>query len=151
MRKVFKKVIAIATVVVFMCLCCINVSAYSLSEDYDSGRYVVELSASIYKYSTTGSIWVNDTTANTMLTDTYRYVSVTYNYIVINGTTPEVKTVTKTDTASSGDLTASVSASYSNSSIYQMVNATYTFKAKIPCSYGTQTFTPNSITLTYTS
>ena len=144
MKKIFRKITALLVALVLICLCGVNAFAASITEDYDNRRYIVTASYSISRYATEGSLLV--TRSGTPMWDADRSVSVTYRYIVMDGNTPVVKIGTKTD-----EPTYALSAivSFSNTSIYQMVNATYTFEANIPCSYGTQQFRPAPQTITY--
>ena len=92
-----------------------------------------------------GSVWVEQVNPANMLTDVYRSVSVTYRYLVMVGVNAVQFTETASDTASGGDYNARVY--IYKTDIYHMVNATFTFKADIPCSYGTQPFRPNPVTV----
>lgn len=145
MKKIFRKITALLVAFVFICLCGVNAFAKTITEDYDNDRYVVTANYSISQKSTGGTIFVTDN--GRMFSNPYLYVSVTYRYVKLNGVTPEVKIETKSDTQR---YAYSASVTFSNSTIREMVNATYTFVADIPCSYGTQTFAPRADTITYT-
>ena len=149
MKKMLRKITALLVALVFICLCGVNAFAYDLplTESFDNGRFKVTITGTISRYATNGSVWVQRVEAPAqMLTNVHRSVSVTYRYIVMDGDTPVVKIGTKTDTPTYVYI---ASVSFSNTSIYQMFNATYTYEADIPCSYGTQQFRPTPQTITY--
>ena len=151
MSKLFRKIAAVFTALILVSVCGISVFAagnsLSISEDYDNDRYLVEASASIGQYYTQGSIWLQDKNNSSMMTTEYRSVSVSYNYLMLVGVNAVQLTGSACDTAQVGEYNASVYVSKPD--CYHMVSATYTFEADIPCSYGTQEFRPDPITLIY--
>ena len=150
MKKMLRKITALVLVLILTGLCCVNAYDLPLSEYFDNGRYKVTITGDISQYATSGTLMVERVGNSTqVVTDVYRSVSVTYRYIVVEGNTPVVKIGTKTDTPNTQIYAFAASVSYSNTSMYQMVNATYTYEADIPCSYGTQHFRPESKTITY--
>lgn len=141
MSKMFRKIIIIALVSVFVLGVGVSASAVNLpiEEDYDNGRYVVYADADIGRRYTYGEITVNDANA----TDAMVSVAVTYNYLD-GGINPQ--TDSKYQVGNGG---AVVSYSGNEAEIFSMIDATYTFWAEIPASYGTQEFTPDSVFLEY--
>lgn len=141
MSKLFRKIMLIALVSVFVLGVGVSASAVNLpiEEDYDYGRYVVYADADIARRSTLGLITVNDAAA----TDATASVAVTYRYIDGNLT---LQTDSKYQIACGG---AVVSYSGTEAQIFSMVDAIYNFWARIPASYGTQEFTPDSVFLEY--
>ena len=139
MSKLFKRTMLIALVSIFVLGLSVSASAVTLpiEEDYDYGAYNVCADANITRRSTLGMITVNDATAvNCMVS-----VSVTYRYIDGNYI---LQTVSIAKTARGWAMV-----SYSDSTIHSMVDATYTFYAEIPASYGLQRFTPDPVLLVY--
>ena len=148
MSKFLRKITAVVLAIVLVSLCGINAFAYTFSEDYDNDRYVVTVTANIYQYSTSGSIWIQDKNSQEgFLKNQYRSVSVSCNYLVLVGVNAVQLTATASDTAQSGDYMASVT--ISKPDCYHMVSATYTFEADVPCSYGTQEFRTDPISVIY--
>lgn len=141
MSKLFRKIMLIALVSVFVLGVGVSASAVNLpiEEDYDNGRYVVYADADIGRRYTYGEITVNDANA----TDATASVSGTYRYIDGNLT---LQTTSRYQIAGGGAI---VSYSGTEAQIFSMVDAIYDFWARIPTFYGTQEFTPNSVLLEY--
>ena len=148
MNKLLRKITALALVLIFSGLCCVNAYDLPFSEEFDNGKYRATVTGNINTYSIYGAVWVERITPSIeMLTNVYRSVTVSYSYLEwVDGVLVH-KIGTASDTAVTGEFNSNVSIYMSD--IYHMVDATFTFKADIPCSYGTQQFRPNPKTIEF--
>ena len=140
MSKLFKRMMLIALVSVLV----LGVSVYAsasaedlpIEEDYDK-TYYVYADADIDAHSTIGYITVNDGEA----TDAMASVAVTYHYFDKNR-------VRQTDSDYQVGNGGAV-VSYSDATIFSMIDASYVFWARITADYGPQEFTPDAVILEY--
>lgn len=139
MSKLFRRIMLIALVSIFVLGLSVSAIAVTLpiEEDYDDGDYKVCADANITRYSTCGMITVNEAEA----TDCMTSVSVTYRYI-------DGDYIQRTNSATRRGNGGAI-ANYSDSTIFAMIDATYTFYAEIPASYGLQRFTPDPVLLEF--
>lgn len=139
MSKLFRRIMLIALVSIFVLGLSVSAIAVTLpiEEDYDDGHYQVCADANILRRSTRGMITVNEAEA----TDCMTSVSVTYSYFDGNY---ERQFNSATRRGYGGAIVT-----YSDSTIFAMIYATYTFYAEIPTSYGLQRFTPDPVLLEY--
>ena len=133
MKKIFRKITALLVAFMFICLCGVNAFAQSYTGSYTSGQYIVNANYSINQRSTSGTVFLTDN--RKPMQSTYLSASVAYCYHIMVGgrmmSWTDTETVTKID-----DYEASVSVS--DTTIYSMVYATYTFVADIPGISGAQ-------------
>ena len=138
MSKLFKRIMLIALVSVLVLGVSVSASAVDLPIEEDYGdEYYVYANADIDVHSTLGYITVNGGEA----ADAMASVAGTYSYFDSNR-------ILQTDSRYQVGYGGAV-VSYSDSTIFSMVDATYTFWAEIPVSYGTQEFTPDLVVLEY--
>ena len=141
--KLFRRISALALVLVIVCA--FSASAFALEEwhiieDYDQGSdtRIVDAYAAIQTKTTWGSIELfgNDSMMyNVSVSANYRY------YPTIGGNAVS-------DYMGYEDF-AYAEVTYSDSSIYHMIDATYSFRAEVPTSYGTQIFNAYPIYVRY--
>ena len=133
MKKMLRKITALLVAFMFICLCGVNAFAQSYTGSYTSGGYVVNANYSINETSTGGTVFL--TNSGRLIKSSYLSASVDYCYHIMVGgrmmSWTDTETVTKID-----DYEASVSVS--DTTIYSMVYATYTFVADIPGISGAQ-------------
>ena len=144
--KIFRKIIALSLVFVLFFLCEANAASVSMPINKKCGnsQYEVNASITIDSNSTNGTTYLTDN--GMLIPSSYLSISVTYRYIKMVGVNPVAMTYTKTGTTTN---LYEASVFFSDTSIREMVNATYTCAADIPYSYGTQRYQTNSYTIAY--
>lgn len=147
MAKFFRRIAAFVLVLVMVCLVSVPAFAddfFSASADYDDNQYGVGAYANIKRYSTNGSISFYSMDSNVTTTDLY--ATVTYRYYPYAGApaSPPVTQTLQQDTAHLG-----VGKSFAEGAIFCMIDATYTFRAEVHTSFGTQLFRTDPVTLVY--
>lgn len=139
MSKKLRRITVLALIPVLVCLLSITAFAtapFPYTASYDGGSQYIEADANISRYSTNGII-----TSIAYGNDLYAHV--TYKYYPAGG----ASLVSETDSNTSNRYYVEVG--FSNSSIFAMYNATYTFRANVYTSYGPQVFNPNVTTIAY--
>ena len=143
--KLFRRIFALALAVVMICLLSASAFAatsYYVQEDYGTGSEasLVEASAEISRYGTEGtlSVFYIDTVGHDLRMD----IVLKYYPGGENATM-----VTKSYTQTSDYYTDTFT--FSDTSIFAMYNAKYTFRAVVPAPYGDQIFAPTPVTLEY--
>ena len=138
--KRFTILLLIPVLACMICLPAFASSPFPIEAQYDNGRFVVEATANISRYSTSGTVATicNETIAE------YHYAKVSYKYHTYDEENPVV-----TDSKTNTRYSSYAHVSFSNSSILTMQEATYTFKADVPTSHGTQRFNVNPTTIVY--
>ena len=144
MSKLFKRIMLIALVSVLVLGVSVSASASTstvklpIEQPYDNGQYNLYANAKIERRYTYGEISVNDGEYDKARVS----VDVTYNYI--RNLDYSVITSTGSQAQYGGAIVTS-----SETDIFTMIDATYTFEATIPTSNGINTYSSYPVLLEY--
>jgi hypothetical protein len=144
MKNTTRKILTLILSVALVCLLAVSALAtapnpISEREDFDNGRYLVTFDASLTGARASASLAIYDEDTGYFVTNTYRYVKIEYSYYPKNGTQGLVSASASKTSPATDICSVSVSTS-SNTNIYLIRYAQFSFAVDVPTSNGTRRY-----------